>query len=63
MGLTAKDDRLPQIVLQPLSGGQDKNVPNLALMLKEYYAFRKWDPTTGKPSAEKLKELGLSELH
>jgi len=63
MGLTAKNDRLPSIVLQPLAGGQDKNVPNLALMLQEYYTSRKWDPTTGKPTAEKLRELGLSEIH
>jgi len=30
-------------------------------MLNEYYEARGWDLTTGKPSKEKLKELGLEE--
>ncbi|HUY00725.1 MAG TPA: aldehyde ferredoxin oxidoreductase family protein [Candidatus Deferrimicrobium sp.] len=62
MGLTAKDDRLPKIILQPLEGGQDKHVPDFPLMLREYYAFRNWDPETGKPSKEKLEKLGLAEF-
>jgi aldehyde:ferredoxin oxidoreductase len=28
-------------------------------MLKEFYDFRKWDWNTGKPTKEKLLELGL----
>jgi aldehyde:ferredoxin oxidoreductase len=30
------------------------------LLLKEYYEARGWDPTTGKPTREKLKSLGLN---
>ena len=62
MGITAKDDRLPQIVLNPLEGGQEKHTPNLPLMLQEYYAYRKWDPATGKPTKETLEELDLAEF-
>jgi aldehyde:ferredoxin oxidoreductase len=62
MGLTRKDDRLPKIVLTPLEGPLEGNVPDLDLQLSEYYAFRKWDPTTGKPSKDKLEELGLGEF-
>ena len=28
-------------------------------MLTEYYQARDWDPETGKPSRQKLEELGL----
>ncbi|MHA1130225.1 MAG: aldehyde ferredoxin oxidoreductase family protein [Candidatus Helarchaeota archaeon] len=62
MGLTAKDDRLPRHVLEPLEGPLERNVPDLQLQLKEYYEFRAWDPATGKPSKKKLQELGLTEF-
>lgn len=60
LGLTRADDRLPQLLLQPLSeGGTQGHVPDLDLMLGEYYEARDWDPETGKPNREKLEELGL----
>lgn len=60
LGLTRADDRLPQLLLQPLSeGGTQGHVPDLELMLTEYYEARGWDSETGKPSREKLEELGL----
>jgi aldehyde:ferredoxin oxidoreductase len=30
-------------------------------MLKEYYQARGWDVATGKPKADKLKDLGIEE--
>jgi aldehyde:ferredoxin oxidoreductase len=30
--------------------------------LDPYYEFRGWDKTTGKPTPEKLRELGLKEI-
>jgi len=63
LGLTRADDRLPQLLLQPLSeGGTQGHVPDLELMLREYYEARDWDPATGKPSREKLLSLGLEEM-
>jgi aldehyde:ferredoxin oxidoreductase len=60
LGLTRADDRLPQLLLQPLSeGGTEGHVPDLDMMLREYYQARDWDSETGKPSREKLEELGL----
>jgi aldehyde:ferredoxin oxidoreductase len=60
LGLTRADDRLPQLLLQPLpEGGTQGHVPDLELMLKEYYQARDWDWATGKPSRKKLEELGL----
>ncbi len=60
LGLTPEDDRLPGLLLKPLpDGGAAGNVPDIDLMLDEYYRFRAWDKITGKPARWKLKELSL----
>jgi aldehyde:ferredoxin oxidoreductase len=60
-GLTAKDDTLPNRILEePMpSGPSEGNVVRLGEMLPEYYQARGWDKD-GVPTAEKLAELGLS---
>lgn len=59
-GLTPEDDRLPAQLLTPLpESATDDFAPDIQLQLKDYYAYRKWDRTTGRPSGEILKELGL----
>ena len=61
LGLTRANDKLPKLLLQSLpDGGQEGHVPDMALMMAEYYAARGWDPATGKPTAAKLEELNLS---
>jgi aldehyde:ferredoxin oxidoreductase len=35
--------------------------PDMDTLLREYYDFRKWDWNTGKPTREKLIELGLED--
>jgi aldehyde:ferredoxin oxidoreductase len=63
MGLTASDDRLPQILLKPLEdGGAAGKSPNFQQLKEAYYKYRTFDPETGRPSAEKLKSLGLDNL-
>jgi aldehyde:ferredoxin oxidoreductase len=60
LGLTRASEKLPKLLLEPLpEGGQAGHVPDVDLMLKEYYAARGWDPATGKPTPQKLAELGL----
>jgi aldehyde:ferredoxin oxidoreductase len=60
LGVTPKDDKLPKINLQVVNeGGIAGKSPDMAVMLKEFYDFRKWDWNTGKPTKEKLLELGL----
>jgi len=62
MGITAADDRLPKQILTPTTeGGAAGSVPNLELMLKEYYPLRGLD-ANGRPSKQKLNSLGLSDL-
>jgi aldehyde:ferredoxin oxidoreductase len=40
-GLTPEDDRLPNLLLKPLpEGGTEGNVPDMNIMLEEYYRFR-----------------------
>lgn len=61
LGVSAKDDTLPQRLLtHPRPSGKAKGVlPDLDLMLREYYQLRGWTPE-GIPSEAKLKELGLA---
>lgn len=63
-GLTAADDTLPKRLLEePLpEGPAEGHVNELAPLLDAYYELRGWDKATGKPTPEKLKELGLEEL-
>jgi aldehyde:ferredoxin oxidoreductase len=62
MGVTAADDRMPKRMLSPLSDGPAAgSVPNVELMLKDYYKARGLD-ANGRPLKEKLNSLGLSDL-
>lgn len=61
LGLTRATEKLPRLLLEPLpDGGQAGHVPDMDLMLKEYYEARGWDPATGKPAPAKLASLGLN---
>jgi aldehyde:ferredoxin oxidoreductase len=62
-GFGKKDDTLPFRSLQePMPDGPSRgNVVPLEEMLPEYYALRGWD-RDGKPTKERLAELGLSEF-
>ena len=65
LGLTRKNDKLPKALLQPYSdhpSGADEYAPDFEKMLEAYYEVRGWDPTTGNPKKEKLKELSLDRL-
>ncbi|MFX0205047.1 MAG: aldehyde ferredoxin oxidoreductase family protein [Candidatus Hodarchaeota archaeon] len=63
-GLTKADDTLPKRLLEdPMpEGPAEGHVVNLKLLLDAYYEYRDWDKETGKPTPEKLKELGLEWL-
>ena len=61
-GFSRADDNLPKrLVEEPMPDGPAKGhvVEQLDTMLDNYYEARGWDNKTGKPSPEKLKELGL----
>ena len=63
MGLTRANDKLPKALLEPFpDGGSAGFVPDLEGMLSAYYKARGWDVETGKPSGEKLVELGLEDV-
>jgi aldehyde:ferredoxin oxidoreductase len=62
MGVTAADDRMPKRIMTPhTEGGAAGSVPNVELMLKDYYKARGLD-ANGRPLKEKLNSLGLSDL-
>jgi aldehyde:ferredoxin oxidoreductase len=63
MGITPDDDRLPQILLNPVKeGGAAGKTPDFEKLKKAYYRYRTFDDKTGYPNQEKLKQLGLDNL-
>jgi len=61
LGLTHATEKLPKLLFEPLpDGGQAGHVPDMELMLHEYYAARGWDEATGQPTPAKLESLGLN---
>jgi aldehyde:ferredoxin oxidoreductase len=63
LGLTAANDKLPKALLTPhTEGGSPNVVPDLPLMLREYYAVQGWDAVSGKPTRETLERLGLKNV-
>ncbi|MHA2125033.1 MAG: aldehyde ferredoxin oxidoreductase family protein [Promethearchaeota archaeon] len=63
MGITPDDDRLPQILLNPVNEGATAGKsPNFQRLKKAYYNYRTYDIITGYPNQEKLKILGLINL-
>ncbi|MFO8061177.1 MAG: aldehyde ferredoxin oxidoreductase family protein [Bacillota bacterium] len=65
-GITSADDRLPARFtdepLPPDSGPSAGSRVELDVMLREYYHARGWDEGTGRPTGEKLAQLGLPPL-
>jgi aldehyde:ferredoxin oxidoreductase len=59
LGVKREDDRLPKRILTPLSS--EGNIPDIDLMLKEYYALRGLDEM-GRPKRETLEKAGVREL-
>jgi aldehyde:ferredoxin oxidoreductase len=60
-GISRKDDILPaRFLTRRLEGGTQGYIPNLGLMLNEYYSFRGWGEE-GIPTRECLSRLGLEE--
>jgi len=62
LGLRRENDTLPRALLEPYRDsppGAVGYVPEFAAMLRAYYQARGWEARSGKPSAAKLKELGL----
>ncbi len=62
LGVSREDDKLPSICIKALKEGSTAGKsPDMDLLLRDYYNFRKWDWSTGKPTREKLMELGLED--
>ncbi len=65
-GFTRADDTLPKKFTQALTGGASDGIKLDPAELERakdiYYRMTGWDPQTGNPTPEKLKELGLEWL-
>ncbi len=62
LGVRRGNDRLPQTLLIPMSGGSMGRTPRVETLMAEYYAHRDWDWETGQPSRDKLISLGLPDI-
>lgn len=66
-GISRDDDILPgRLMEDPLPSGPAKGMvldpKTLEEMKDAYYELRGWDKSTGKPTHQKLQDLGLTEL-
>ncbi|NVM27454.1 MAG: aldehyde ferredoxin oxidoreductase family protein [Candidatus Helarchaeota archaeon] len=60
MGITRNDDYLPKHVLEVFETGGAAGIKlELDENLQKYYELRGWDWSSGRPTEEKLKELGI----
>ncbi|MFQ5820927.1 MAG: aldehyde ferredoxin oxidoreductase family protein [Candidatus Heimdallarchaeota archaeon] len=66
LGLTRKDDKVPNRMLKEVCPHPPANTPKalvkLDIMLPEYYKLRGWDPKTGLVPRDKYEELGLKYI-
>ncbi len=64
LGLTRANDRLPELVLNPLEkGGTAGAVPDMPTLLAGAYEEFGWDAETGRPAEELVLESGWSPPH
>ena len=65
-GFTAEDDRLPKRVMEPFTegpiAGSEITEEEFNWCLHRYYELMGWDPQSGEPTDECLRELGLDDL-
>ncbi len=62
MGVTIDDDKLPKKILTATKeGGQAGSVPDIEMMMREYYDIRGLD-MHGVPKKERLAEVGLADV-
>jgi len=62
MGISSADDALPKAIMTPLKDGAAAgSVPDMKLMLKEFYQMMGIDEK-GRPAKERLERFGLGEL-
>jgi aldehyde:ferredoxin oxidoreductase len=62
LGLTRANDTLPKALLEPYQDATHLEAPfkiDLESMLETYYQTRGWDPVTGFPTPDKLRQLEL----
>jgi aldehyde:ferredoxin oxidoreductase len=60
LGLTPASEKLPKLLLQALpDSGQAGALPDMDVLLDEYYVASGWERASGWPTDAKLRELGL----
>jgi len=63
LGWTRAQEKLPDLLMKPLGeGGTEGNVPDMEILLRDYYDRRGWDIRTGKPERQRLEALGMEDI-
>jgi aldehyde:ferredoxin oxidoreductase len=63
LGWTPANEKLPRLLLEPLpDSGSMGAVPDMDVLLDEYYAAAGWDRATGWPTPETMERLGLKGI-
>jgi aldehyde:ferredoxin oxidoreductase len=63
LGWTPANEKLPRLLLAPLpDSGSLGAVPDMPVLLDEYYAASGWDRASGWPTQETLERLGLNNI-
>jgi aldehyde:ferredoxin oxidoreductase len=60
-GITADDDTLPQRFREPLPKHSGIDLEEIMSIRSNYYVNQGWDPTTGVPTEETVKALGIED--
>lgn len=61
-GYTKKDDKLPPKMYRPAKKGfRAGKIPPVDDLVEEYYTLRQWNES-GRPTKDKLRELGLRDF-
>jgi len=61
-GEKPEDSKFPRRFYEQEVGGKKLNEAQLQEVLRQYYVARGWEPMTGQPSEDKLRELRLSSV-
>lgn len=62
-GMQRSEDYLPERLKEPLpAGGSKGSVAHLDQLIEKFYKLRGWDLRTGKPTKERLEQLGMIDI-
>ena len=59
-GEKPEDSKFPSRFYRQAAGGEALDEAKIQEVLQKYYQARGWDEVSGRPAADKLRELGIN---